>query len=375
MTFKHTINHKQYGAIENSSTTHALLDLLHNCFQQLDTPGMYARILLLDYSQAFDLVNHHLVLQKMKDSGAPDVVVRWCAAFLFGRAQSVKIGQNISAPLTLNGGTPQGTLLGPKAFIIHNNTFTPPGEVNMVMYVDDTSICHTSRDVNDDTIQQCANYASEWATENDMRLNIAKTKELVIDFGKTKRVLSPITISGQAIERVPSTKLLGVILSEDLKWTAHVDNLISRVNKRIFVVWHLKRSGVSATDLVDIYTSTIRPVLEYACPVWHTGLPDFLHRNLENIQKRVLRIIFGYFTPYPELLDKSCLPTLRDRREVLCKNFYTDMKDPSHKLHHLLPETRELTYGLRRTRLRPLLKTKTERFKNSFLPYVVANFD
>ena len=58
------------------------------------------------------------------------------------------------------------------------------------------------------------------------------------------------------------------------------------------MLYQLKRAGIRQTDLVNVYVSVVRPVLEYACPVWHTNLPKYLSDNIEMIQKRALKSIF-----------------------------------------------------------------------------------
>ena len=58
------------------------------------------------------------------------------------------------------------------------------------------------------------------------------------------------------------------------------------------MLYRLKRAGITQKDLVSVYVSVVRPVLEYACPVWHTNLPQYLSDNIEVIQKRALKCIF-----------------------------------------------------------------------------------
>ena len=67
-------------------------------------------------------------------------------------------------------------------------------------------------------------------------------------------------------------KLLGVHISDNLKWAQHVDALASKVASRLYFLKQLKKSGASTEVLICFYVSVIRPVLEYACPVWHSGL-------------------------------------------------------------------------------------------------------
>ena len=71
------------------------------------------------------------------------------------------------------------------------------------------------------------------------------------------------------IEVVKHAKFLGVILSDDLTWNMHVDSIVQKAAKRVYMLYQLKRAGIRQTDLDNVYVSVVRPVLEYACPVPH----------------------------------------------------------------------------------------------------------
>ena len=115
-----------------------------------------------------------------------------------------------------------------------------------------------------------------------------------------------VDINGTGIERVTQTKVtkqnktkvLGVAISSDLSWNAHVDGILAKARKRVYkiMIYQLKRAGINQNVSVRICISVIRPVVEYACPVWHTILPKYLSDNIEIIQKRCLQIIFPGFT-------------------------------------------------------------------------------
>ena len=63
--------------------------------------------------------------------------------------------------------------------------------------------------------------------------------------------------------------------------------------KRLYMLYQLKRAGITQNDLVNVYVSVFRPVLQYACPVWHTNLPQLLSQNIEIIHyTRALTCIF-----------------------------------------------------------------------------------
>ena len=79
-TTQYSINPRQYGAISCSSTTHALIEMLHFILSSLEKRSHHARTLLFDYSKTFDSVNHHILLQKLHEAGSPAILTRWVAA-------------------------------------------------------------------------------------------------------------------------------------------------------------------------------------------------------------------------------------------------------------------------------------------------------
>ena len=85
---------------------------------------------------------------------------------------------------------------------------------------------------------------------------------------------------GHYIEKVSQAKVLGVTISSDLSWNAHVDEIMSKARKRVYMIYQLKRACINQNDLIRIYVSVIRPAVEYACPVWHTNLPKYSSDNI-----------------------------------------------------------------------------------------------
>ena len=80
---------------------------------ELDKPGTQARVLLIDFSKAFDHIDHAMLLEKLQARGVPSILLRWTYSFLQNRQQCVKVGGLFSDWLSPNGGVPQGTLAGP----------------------------------------------------------------------------------------------------------------------------------------------------------------------------------------------------------------------------------------------------------------------
>ena len=140
------------------------------------------------------------------------------------------------------------------------------------------------------------------------------------------------------------------------------------------MLYQLKRAGISQLDLVTVYISVVRPVLEYACPVWHKNVPKYLSDSIELIQTRALKSIFPGKS-YNDILNDIGLITLRERRDVLCIKYFTEIQGSAHRLSGLLPALRSIEYDLRPVFNRyPLTRFRTNRCVNSVFPWGLSHW-
>ena len=164
----------QFGSLKGSSTSMALIYMLHKWYEAADKQGNTIRICLLDFSKAFDRLDHNILLKKLKDIEIHPVLLNWIANFLTDRQQRTRVGQFFSEWKFLNAGVPQGTKLGPLLFLIMINDLAVADET--VKFVDDTSLWEIIS--NNSPSQLPANIisCSEWSSVNNMKLNVSKTK-------------------------------------------------------------------------------------------------------------------------------------------------------------------------------------------------------
>ena len=132
------IDECQFGGLAGTGTTDALVEMVHTWCEATDKPDTFVRVLLVDYSNAFDHINHEILIAKLYGMGLPAYLVRWMAAFLIDRQQSVKIADTVSSIGYPNGGVPQGTLSGPKNFLVQIDDLQTP--CPMFKYVDDSTV-------------------------------------------------------------------------------------------------------------------------------------------------------------------------------------------------------------------------------------------
>ena len=156
-------------------------------------------------------------MTKCASLGRPTFITKWLTSFLCQRKQRVKIGSVKSEYTSVNAGVPQGTIFGPIGFPHHINDLQTVCE--HIKYVDDCTIWEASSSSGmDSSLQVAADEVGLWTASNKMALNYDKTKELRICFKKSTPDIALLTIDGRPIQQVNSTRLLGVTLSEDLKW-------------------------------------------------------------------------------------------------------------------------------------------------------------
>ena len=179
-------------------------------------------------------------------------------------------------------------------------------------------------------------------------------------------------IDSKPVDSVFSHKVLGLTLQADLRWNAHVDSIVPKAAKRLYILRILTCSNVSTNDLVTVYATLIRPLLEYGCIVWHFSLPLCLSDGLESIRKRALRIILPLYS-YASALEALNLPSLLLRRESLCSKRFSKLSSLANpSFIHLLPPRRrdanDSATSLRNSPNCTLPAVRTERFKRSFIP-------
>ena len=160
-------------------------------------------------------------------------------------------------------------------------------------FVDDVTI---SQVVNRNTcpgLQQDLNSIEAWLMSTTMKLQPKKCKDFTISFLRNppQELFSTLSINSQPLE-VTCFKLLGVTLQNDLQWNAHIDSITSKASKRLHILQVWRNSGIPAQDLLTIYISIIKSLLEYCCAVWSMSIPSYLSDQIERVQHRALRILY-----------------------------------------------------------------------------------
>ena len=222
-------------------------------------------MMLFDFKKAFDLIDYAILMAKFGDYELPPWVLDWIADFLTDKKQRAKHAHDCFSDWgSVRARVPQGTKLGPWLFLVMIYDINVNG-VNLWKYVDDTSMAETVHKGQPSGIQGAIDELVRQAETDKFQLNETKCKELQTSFSRSADSFEAVTINNKPIEVVTSVELLGLTISNNLKWNAHIENVIKKGSSRLYQLRQLKRAKGDPAQLVCFHTTCIRPVSEYAC--------------------------------------------------------------------------------------------------------------
>ena len=260
--------------------------------------GLINGVLFLDLKKAFDTVDHNILLSKLTAYGIKGTAHKWFQSYSRKRQQIYKINKKMLDIRTITCGVPQGTNLGPLLFLLYINDLPNCLETtSATMFADDTSLsCNglSSADI-ESKLNHDLEIIHTWLTANKLTLNRKKTEYMII--GSRQKLNSigtnttNISIAGEQIKRVESTKSLGIIIDEQLKWEEHNSKQCKTISARIGML-RRARDFVTQDVLITMYNSLVFPHFTYCSTVWHGFRADHINK-LYKLQKRAARVITG----------------------------------------------------------------------------------
>lgn len=303
----------QYGFRKNRSTAHALIDLTEEVTNNIDN-SLFTIGIFIDLQKAFDTIDHGILLKKLLNLGVRGLPQNWVKSYLTEREQYVQIDECISHRRNITCGVPQGSILGPKLFLLYiNDLCDVSAKLKFILFADDTTILASGKDlhllVSNITIE--LNKVKYWFNRNKLSLNITKTK--MISFGKTlSDTQIQIMIDTVPIERVNEYTFLGVIISYNLSWRPQIKKVRDKVSKNVAIMAKC-RYLLNQKALFILYCSLILPHINYCLEVWGNTYSSHL-QILYRLQKKAIRIVHsvGYREHTNPLFLKSGILKLDD---------------------------------------------------------------
>lgn len=298
----------QYGFRKNKSTEKALLTMKENILQNIENKH-YTLGLFIDFTKAFDCLNHSILIHKLMLNGVRGTPLSLLRSYLTNRQQCVCIGDHISSFLPTTSGVPQGSVLGPLLFnVFVNDIVQIDSEAKFIMYADDCTLL-ISGECEDNLVMKCNAILERlhfWSQSNRIHINPAKTK-VVIFRAKHKQVKLNhiIKYSNNTIEIVDEIKILGVTFSACLSWNTHINNICKKLSSATGALART-RSLLPTKTKIKLYYALFESHLNYCSLVWATTTKTNITKIL-TLQKKIMRLISGadYLSPTRDIF-KSC---------------------------------------------------------------------
>ena len=380
-SFMPLFNQRQFGFRPGRTSLDLLINMVQNWTDALAS-GSEVRAVALDISKAFDKVWHDGLLWKLEHKfGVTGPLLKWFRSYLTGRKQRVVINDVFSDLKAILAGVPQGSVLGPILFLVFINDLFDSVNNNLDVFADDSTLwavvplaktdkpaqvaakrARVAESLNAD-LRAIESWARKWlVTYNDTKTELVtiSTKRDMSAFRKnalhkkgyfltdpTPCPHPPLFFYGTAIPERPKVKIVGVTLTYNMSWSDHVNGVISKAKRSIYL---LRRAAtvLNPVSRLVIYKSHIRSQMEYCCPLW-MGADTVLLRKLDAIQSKAVRIIG---------VKSVCvnLQSLGHRRSVaaLCVMHRLVQKIAPQALHPLIPPYARVNPYATRARLKSI---------------------
>lgn len=306
---KQLLPNYQFGFRRGHSTTHQAARIKKH-IRQNKRDKKSTGMILLDIEKAFDSIWHDGLIFKLIKMKLPSYLVKMINAFIRNRKLSVHVNNSISKQINIPAGLAQGTCISPILYALFVADMPIVDKTDAALYADDTAI-YTSAKQSKTIINRLnqsfitlQKYFDQWK----IKINATKTQAIIFPFdNKRKRIpTTPLKNGQHTIKLSKSVKYLGVTFDSKLNFGEHITNTIDKANKCFRALYPMLASSsqLSTTNKSLIYTSVIRPILTYGCPVWSSAATVHM-KKFTVIQNKILKTIFNLHRRTPTVFMKE----------------------------------------------------------------------
>ena len=313
MDEKDLFNAGQHGFRRNRSCLSQLLQHYQKLLDILEDKSV-ADVIYLDFSKAFDKVDHIILLQKLEKIGIKGQLLLWIKNFLTNRTQVVAVDGCLSEVEGVISGVPQGTVLGPLLFLVHI------GDIDSTLqyatassFADDTRIMMKVQSREDcNRLQLDLESVYEWARINNMTFNENKFEH--IRYGLCDNLNNYTGPDGTNIQECNQVRDLGVIISDNAKFEDQIDGAVKRARQQVGWILRVFETRERAV-MLTLFRSLVLPLVEYCCQLWSPRGIELI-RKIEAVQRNfTYRIRDMQELNYWERLEQLDLYSLERRRD------------------------------------------------------------
>ena len=322
---------KQSG-FRSGHSTYDLHYRLRRIIERTSRSRSYRHIAFLDFSKAFDKVDHQFLLYKLheyaKIRGRP---FRWIEAFLSNRALRVVSDSRPSAWFPVTAGVPQGAVVSPELFLIYIDDIVRRIEklVDCLLYADDIALPPLLPGVfGDHQLRKALVICNKWARTWRMLYNLKKSQivrftRLRPDSEKLTKHIAPFPLGASNLAIVPYYKYLGILYDSRTTWLPQFESLYLRASRVSYLISRIvaPESPVTIRSVRSLILGMLLPLMTYAAPFWRLTKPQ--HNKLNALLTRpLLRTLrLPPTTHRRSLLVECAIPDIRTEWEKLTLTF------------------------------------------------------
>ena len=251
------------------STTDCILNFLKKLYDSRPE-NKFSIGISIDLCKAFDSVNHNILLEKLKFYGVRNKSQEWFQSYLSGRQQFTVCNNYESSLTDINVWLPQGSIVGQLLFLFFINDIVHCSDLlHLYLFTDDGNALISGNTLENlrTRTQVELEKIHKWLVANKIKANLKKSHFLVFKGCKRLDHSLLIKFNGKSLSQKHCTKMLGVWISDNLKWDEHINVINGKISKINGILFKLSKIMNSKT-LKLIYNSLIYPHLQYANVVW-----------------------------------------------------------------------------------------------------------
>lgn len=352
----------QSGFRKGYSCTTALLNIVDDISKATDQ-GKLTVMVLLDYSKAFDTINHKTLLSILQYIGFDLKSINLLESYLSNRYQVVSINNAISNSLPLTQGVPQGSILGPLLYSVYTfNLLTSVKYCSCHLYADDTQLLYSfaPNQINQaiDFINQDLQSLNTFSQDHFLKINSAKSYAVLFGSKKIReRFQSQIqlTINNNNIDCKTSAKNLGLLIDSDLRFKDHISRCLRNAFIKLKLIFN-NRYCLNRKIKVMLCETLVLSQFNYCDTVYDTCIDSEDSKRIQRMQNSCLRLIFGIrkFSKITHKLSDVNWLSMKSRRTL-----------HSNCLFHKIIISQQPTYLFNKISYRSQLHNVNVRNKNS----------
>ncbi|CAH8546386.1 unnamed protein product [Dicrocoelium dendriticum] len=324
--------HEQHGFRRNRSCTTNLM-LARSSWTKLIDSGAGVDVVYLDFSKAFDRLDHGILICKLQSFGIGDPLLGWITSFLLHRSLEVKVRGSLSHPIQVECGVPQGSVLGPRLFLMYIDDIAALILSNCLLYADDIKVWRAINTPDDSAIlQEDLDKVYAWSVQNQLPFNTEKCRVLHL----RHQSAFFYKLGDHVLHTTAEEKDLGVLIQSDLGCSAQAKKA-SNASIRNLGLLRRTFGRFDPSVFHQLLGAYIRPHVEYAIQVWQPWLRKDLS-DLEKPQRRATKNVKGLGQlRYEDRLRSLGIFSGQYRRlrgDLILA--YQILTDPNHTCRHLL---------------------------------------